>query len=342
MGLPVIGQDCQQCPLKTKCWNSSKNPTPEVYVINLLVCRMKLGLKVEGSTRLFLKLIKPKLKTLARFIESKCYVADKAELYADLESACVEYVLTHYKLGERAWVLHYLFARPRGVMTGWALKYVARAHTAKRSRQVNLSDHPIRDADTTVSDLETQLQHANQAVTSSKVKSPPPLPAQDEDEPPSRTPVETVLRLVEDGLTLTAREYRVFRFMLTHNEDEGTHAWLAQHLGIDRSSGVSRVFRRAAQKLVEAVGATDEVTGIHADLDQNNRRQRVLGLEDKPLSPLEERGLVELSFAVGSALACQVYGVNDRVLYALRKKYDQEDHTSAADRPSHGVYGVLA
>lgn len=339
-----VGQDCQRCPLKRKCWDVSRDPSPEVLVINLLVCRMKLGLKVNNSTKLLLRLLAPKLKSLAKFIRDRCSVLDEDELYGELQSACIEYILVDYKLGERAWVLQYLFAYPRGVMSGWALKYVTRSNSDKRTKQIRLSAHT--DHGVGSSDFETELRNTNMIVTSGRIRSgPPDITAHVEDSDDTDIPVQSALRVVDDGVTLSSKEYRVMRFCLSH-DDDGMHVWLADRMNVDRSSGVSRVLKKAAGKVVEVLGRTDAAVGYSVDVDPEGRRQRVLGLDQAPaLTEAEEVAAVRFAKEAGPALASQAFGVHDRALYTLRRRHAEakanESPTDCSDDVVDGIPAEL-
>lgn len=321
MSLLVIGQDCQNCPLRRKCWDTSKRPNDEVLVVNLLVCRLKLGVKRNASTRLLLQMLAPKVQQTVKFISRNCPVDDLEALKVEVQSTVIEYLLRDYKLGERAWPLHYLFSLKKGVMTGWALKYVEKQRMHARALYL----------DTTEDDLEWAIRDVNAQVTAGKVLTGPPAMTEPAKEPEtSSTSVEAALRIVDDGVTLTAREYRVFRFCLAHpgryrgaNQAINLHGWMSKAVKLDRSSGVSRVFRKASAKLIEALGQTDQVLQVETTglVDPEQRRRRVLGLNGAPLSDAEGRTLVQLAESRGIATACQAFGVHDRTLYTLRKRH---------------------
>ena len=42
-------QDCARCPQLDKCWNLDAAPSEAALIINLLVCRLKRGIKVNVS-----------------------------------------------------------------------------------------------------------------------------------------------------------------------------------------------------------------------------------------------------------------------------------------------------
>lgn len=323
--LPIIGQDCQSCPLQTKCWDTSKNPSDEALALNLLVCRMKLGIKRDRSTKLLLQLLEPKVQSIVKFICSKCNVPDRRTLHGEVQSQIVEYLLTEYKLGERAWPLHFLFARPKGVMTGWALRYIERANSDQRVLAAGFEPGV---------EIESLVDDINASITSGRISQSPDVPSttDEPDDLRSDIPLNSANRTVEDGVTLTTREYRVLRFMLTHAEDHGLftatapgygmRSRLAQHLDWPKRT-VSRIYQQACHKIIEAHGHTDKVLGLaQSPVDPGERRARVLKLDERrPLTDDEALGLIRLADEIGNAAACQAYGVLDKTLIALRKRY---------------------
>lgn len=338
--LPIIGQDCQSCPLQTKCWDTSRNPSDEVLALNLLVCRMKLGIKRDRSTKLLLQLLEPKVQSIVKFIYSKCNVPDRRTLHGEVQSQIVEYLLTEYKLGERAWPLHFLFARPKGVMTGWALRYIEKANSDQRVLAAGFEPGV---------EIEALVDDINASITSGWItQSPDTPPATDEsDDLRSDIPLSSARRTVEDGVTLTTREYRVLRFMLTHAEDHGLftatapgygmRSRLAQQLDWPKRT-VSRIYQQACHKIIEAHGHTDKVLGLtQPPVNPAERRARVLKLDERrPLTDDEALGLIQLADEIGSAAACQAYGVLDKTLITLRKRHANKAHKSPAHCTSHG------
>lgn len=342
--LPVIQQDCQVCPIKVKCWDVKNKPKDEVLVINLLVCRLQLGVKKEATTKLLLQLLDPKIKSIASYITKRCESIDKLEVVLEVQSAIIEYLMVHYKLAGRAWPLHYLFARPKGVMTGWTLRYLARQRAEKRTLRLGL---------TPGMDFEGAVHELNVSATQGRVQSRPPEVTKTASSPdPTQAPIQAAQAHVEDGFTLTAREYRVMRFCMTHAGTSyrgdtlvsGLHTHLCKVMGIDRSA-VSKIFRRAATKIVEVTGQTERVLGIKmpSTVDPTRRRNRVLGLDYAALTAAERSALIMLSKRVGPAKACGAFGVNPKTLYLIRNNKDagtHENNTRATHSSGHEHDGV--
>lgn len=321
--LPVIGQDCQSCPLKSKCWDTSRNPRDEVLVINLLVCRLKLGIKREATTRLLLQLLQPKVNSIAAFIQRSCDCDDFEVVKLEVQSAVIEALLTDYKLGERAWPLHYLFARPRGVITGWTLRYIERRRRSKRFVSVGMTPDV---------DVEWTLNELNASVTQGRIQEAPVSYEETEETEELLTPFTAALAHVEDGVTLSAREYRVMRFCLNHSGDSrpgengtpvsGLHIHLSERMGWDRSK-VSRVYRQASAKVIEVVGHTERVLGLGPlPVAPQARRSRVLGLGREALSDEEAEALVAFADREGDTAACRAFGVHSKTIYLRRRNHE--------------------
>lgn len=273
-----------------------------------------------------------------RYAQDRCRVDDPDSLLLELQSVAIEYLLTEYKLGERAWPLHYLFAWPKGVMTGWMLKYIEKRNSEQRGINVGLTPDV---------DFELVIDELNASVTSGHVRSAPSRPAGVIEDPPE-VDYAAAMRHVEDGVTLTSREYRVLRFCLRHAGDahgrslvKGLHIFLSKQLAWGRSK-VSRVFRLAAAKIVEVTGETERVLGLsESPTDQRNRRNRLLGLGHQALTDDEADALIDLAGRIGDAAACRAFGVHSKTIYLLRRRNDQKNK-SAAYRSGYGLDGISA
>lgn len=297
----MIKQNCQTCPLRSKCWNRNAGPSNEALALNLLVCRMKLGVKRDKSAELILQMLTPKVRQIATFITSRCSVPQREELEMEIQSAIIEYLLTGYQLGERAWPLHYLFARPRGVMSGWAMRYIDKTNRRKR-QQIHVGISPDVD-------VESLLDELNASVTNGMVHTrPSPMPTQEDEEGDDDVPEVSVKRVIEDGVTLSAREYRVFKFCLERGP--GAHKTLSALMGVDRST-VSRIYRRAAWRVVASLWLVEHVLGVRVPGDARAHRRRILGLSAPEPRPEEVETLVA---AAGAQVAARALGVNRRAV----------------------------
>lgn len=337
-------QDCANCPQLRKCWNMTNNPSDAVLVINLLVCRLKLGIKVNQSTKLLLRLLRPKVVRTAQWIRATVepLTVDLDDIIVELESTCIEYLLRDYDMGERAWPLHYLFGRPRGVIRGWAMK---RANAIRREAHTHYQ-YGLAMVDTghgaMTQDFETNLTIANAKAT--KIYSIPDAPETPDygarlDKRKETERYEGMVDIIEDGVTLPLSEYRVMRFCMAnaYTQDDprpvtGLHGFLADHTGVKRRA-ISKYYRYAGYQLVEAAGLTESTLvakGIVANGVSIERRARwIHGLNDPQqdrLTPVEIHGLLQAVAAVDTTPAtlsdiCWAYGVSDRSYYRLRDKY---------------------
>lgn len=300
-------QDCQNCPYRKKCWNESQSPSASVLTLNLLVCRLKMGIKTNSTTRLILEMLEPKVQSMVKSILQKCPSEDRATVKAELQTAIIESIMTSYDLGGRAWPLHYLFAYPRGTMWGWYFRYLNRVQ--KSASRLTVLDN---------------------------VELPAPEP-----EPASETPqvVTNALQIIDDGFTLTGKEYRIFNFCLQNSDDmlqrSLGHVYLATTFNEDRSS-ISRIYRKAQAKIIEACGQTESVLGVKFSTNAKRRRARMFGLQPGPLTPDEVDDLLSVAKIIGRPKACQVFGVNVKTF----KKYATEANTRRKDSPGDGQDGL--
>lgn len=336
-------QDCAGCPQLNKCWDLSASPNESTLVINLLVCRIKRGIHVNRSTKLLLRLLRPKLVKIAQWVQGAVqpFHVDFEELILELESVCIERIIVDYDMAGRAWPLHYLFGHPSGIR-GWAMKY---ANNVRREAYTHYqygasSDEPFEDV---TMDLESRLTRANAIATGGRIKTlPQTCEAVDLEEEldarHERQRLGTVLEAVDDGVSLTLAEYRVMQFCLANANTfdnarslvTGLHGFLADHAGIQRKT-ISKYYRSAGYKLAHAADVTHSTLsarGVHAPRVNVERRTRWLhGLIDPQndrLAPEEIYDLIQTVDSLdGATLAdiCWAYGVSDRTYYKLRSRY---------------------
>lgn len=325
-------QDCARCPQLRKCWDLRGSPSDAVLAINLLVCRLKLGLAPNKTTRLLLRLLRPKVLKMTGWIQRTIAPdhIDQDELIADMESATIEYLLCNYDMGEVAWPLHYLFGYPNGVMRGWAMNFTNKIRRHNKTHySYGLDDDEGGD------DLESRVAQLNRQLT--RIGTPMLLagPMYDEqlDAPVERAPMHAALRAVDDGVTLGLSEYRVLQFCLNNANPSGSvrglHSWLAGHADVKRKT-ITKYYRLGGYRAIEAAGQTAAVlaargvdlTGINA-----RRRQRWLHGDPDPaerLTPAEIHGLLAAARQTDLTLhdVCWAYGIGDKIYYKLRDRYE--------------------
>lgn len=346
-------QDCASCSFRSKCWDSSQAPDDSTLAINLLVCRIKLGIKVNASAKLLLRLLRPKSVKLADWIRKTVYPipADVQDLVAEIESVTIELILTKYDLGGRSWVLPYLYGKPKGGVYLWALK---RANQLRREAATHISCDVDANFAGDLNDFENSITALNYTVTGQRIQSSP-LPIIDhttdiEDRiDASRAPdmIQATIDRVDDGVTLSLQEYRTMRFCLNHagtmsigrpSPVSGLQGFLTEQSGYSRKA-INRSFRTASYKLIEVAGATAallKARGIEAEGVRSDRRRRwILGvlLDDDKLTDAEIHGLLNTATALEDSDVtlidvCWAYGVTDKTYRKLRERYGTESSSS--------------
>lgn len=332
---PAPRQDCARCPQLRKCWNLGSNPSDSALAINLLVCRLKLGIDTNRTTKTLLRLLRPKVIKTAQWMHRTIGPSSPNidELVGEIETAVVMYLLQHYEMGEVAWPLHYLFAYPSGVIRGWAMNFTNKVRRYSQIHQsYGLADDPGYD-------LEAKVAMQNARVTSQKVQSTPMSATYIDDEALDRRAEHSVIdrgvAAADDGVTLSLSEFRVMRFCMTNADTEharspvsGLHTWLANHTNVKRST-VTKYYRQGGYRVVEAVGKTDEVLaarGVRARRINKARRTRWLHgatTSTDRLTADEIHGLLTEAQRENVTLndVCWAYGVSQRGYSKLRDRF---------------------
>lgn len=240
-------QDCAHCRGLRTCWDSRL--TPKGIVVNLLVCRLKRGIAKEKSTGTLLTLIQPKIRMIARRIQSPNDLASRQDLERDIQSVIVESLLTKYILGDYIHPLRWLFSQPHGAVTRWAARY------AKRQRRE--ANAVVRYG--TDTDFDSTLIALNYLASDRRILSGPATRVRDvlEYDPQleEHARAARVAAVVDDGHTLTTDEYRVLSFCLTNTGllEDGLHRLLAVRMGVSRQV-VTKLFSTAVHRALDASG----------------------------------------------------------------------------------------
>jgi hypothetical protein len=299
-------QNCATCPYRSKCWASEveRKPRTEALALNLLVCRMKEGLKVDRTAKLILKMLRPKSISISNWIKERVPEVDHEHLLMEVESATIEGLLYHYKIHKAAYPLHYLYNKKIGYMSGWAKRYV--------DKHIRNSKNLVLIGTTIPADLEPEA-------------------------PPSDDPgvnllrSTNALRMVEDGVTLTTSEYRVLKFCLAYAGElqkksvvSGLHKKLAAYAGWSRRKA-GRHYEKASQKLHEHISGPPK--SLPDVVDVENRRRRLLGLQNNELSEEEIEALVSKFDEAGISETCRTFVLDERAAYKYRREYAEQTST---------------
>lgn len=309
-------QDCSTCANMTSCW-ASKGAQPleaEAIVSNLLVCRIQRNIARDTSTRLFLSLIRPKLKQAARSVARTGMSADEA--VRELESHVMVTLLERYVMGEAAPPIVWLFHDKLGTVSLW-VRHTVRDANRQRDRYLSYSSS---DTATSNADLETRITLLNRVASGHRVHGPPAAltPTVSED-PVESERCRVALDVLEDGLTLTTAEYRVMRFCLQNARgSERMTDWLHQHmakvLGVTRSV-VSRLYGLSYRRLLDAVGlrrAYLSAKGIEPSTSRRTFRGRLTAEEILQVIENGHAASLDVAWALG---------ISDVAVKQLRRKY---------------------
>jgi len=175
---------------------------------------------------------------------------DMNNLIMDLESRVIECLIDEehgYRIGESAYLTEYLFGtNPK---TGWARKWVLWSFQKQRRFYTKHSlsgSNPKSDSDSDFSDND---RHAIAVFETGNTF---------EEEYSDRDIIESLIKIIDDGITLNANEHRVIAFCLAHaNESnktrliDGTHTYLSKVMGVSRPR-ITRLYAVARKKLLVA------------------------------------------------------------------------------------------
>lgn len=231
--MPV--QDCGACKNIANCWDL--NAKEEHIILNMLVCRIKRNIEVNRSAKLFLQMVRPKLKTFAKTSVRGTNI-DLGVALADLESQTIEYIQQSYVMGEIAYILHYLFGQPNGVIRHFANNYARKTRKYEETHvleDLEASDESAYDPYNPSDEHETDLTKAARSV-------------------------------IDDGVTLTLHEYRVLSFCLANATEakrplNGLHVYLSRTMKVVRAR-VTRIYKDASEKVAREVHGTNMVRSV--------------------------------------------------------------------------------
>lgn len=227
----MSGQDCARCRSLSQCWAPSLSD--DGIAVNLIVCRIKRGIDVNRNTKALLQITAPKAVSFATGLSRESRHIDTSDTVCDVQSVMVESLLKEYVAGDSLHPLAFWFRRHSGSVTRWA---------DRRLKSARRDDRYLAD------DPDGLLVEEGE-------------PAREFDEQAEvKATCAHAIDLIEDGVTLSTREYRVIRFCLSNADEsksnliDGLHVQLADLFGVKRNT-VSKAYRRAVRRLVYAGGA---------------------------------------------------------------------------------------
>lgn len=255
-------QNCCECRHINKCrsrYTVNRKPLSDRNdMINLLVCRLQLGINANESAQTLLQLFKPgmiNLITSARRRASSVNI-NFVDMLADMQSYTIECILTKYKIGELNPITNFLFDIKTGYLPKWTQFYIAK-HKRIMSRYALAGISPFQEE----SDTERHIpMHGNTHCDTYGELIPPEAVADEIDLDDDKNSVTNkILSMVNDGVTLTTNEYRVFKFCLDNANDnnntrmiDGLHIHLATTMSVSRPR-ITRLYAKAREKIKNLV-----------------------------------------------------------------------------------------
>lgn len=272
-------QTCTICPHIAKCWpthtNTGKPVSTQNVVINILICRLQLGIDRDQSAANLLKLLRPGMIRLISHVRQQGNTPgiDMEQLLHDMQSTTIEYLMWDYKIGDRGRATPYLFDPHQGFLTKW-VKWIVGKNRRFYSHHELHSPIGNETSDEGEMDFDPGDVGGSQAdgggswsalmEGSGSMQYDPNAEYDNGESEMSRQ----VMSIIEDGATLNSNEYRVIKFCMTNANEanstrhiDGLHIYLAKLMGVSRPR-ITRLYKRAKDKIKKrylAVLAEDEI-----------------------------------------------------------------------------------
>jgi hypothetical protein len=285
-GLP---QNCSRCRSQSVCWKPVLDD--HAIVINLLVCRIHRRIDVNKSAKTLLQMIRPKLIKSATKAAHALGGSNVKDLVRDFESVAIESLMSTYLVGESIHPLRWLFGEPNGAIPRYAFGLLRQA----RIRGV------IEQSMTTDDDIETHLAQisAESARRPSRSTSLPPelvvQPAEHIEDYGFTERVSSLTAVIEDGATLSAREYRVLSFCL-YGDQRGAHFFLGDRLGLGRQA-ITHTYAVAVRRVIQAAGLSPsylQQRKLRPGRAAGKRRQKILRRQAKETYGLTVQEIIRI------------------------------------------------
>ena len=259
-------QNCMSCTNLQKCWaqetNSGNTISAQNVAINILVCRLQLGIKQDDAVKNILSIFKPGILRLLTYVKQTDPNLDADQIFADMQTTAIEYLLYDYKIGDRGRATPYLFDPQHGFLTKW-VRWAAGKQRKFYSQHELYSPLAPSDDDNSSTNAEDdgkgayhiQYSAQNRVAGTSWDAIRQSGDTQNEDTAPSEL-VKRSMEIIDDGITLNSNEYRVIKFCLAHSNEanasrhiDGLHIYLTRLLDVSRPR-ITRMYRRAKVKII--------------------------------------------------------------------------------------------
>jgi hypothetical protein len=266
---PAPRQNCSRCHHIVKCrWRRTPRGNPlsdRNDTINLLVCRIKMDINKNMSTKSLLQLFRPGMVNLVSHAKKRSGSArvDFDDMLMEMQSFAIESIIKKYRIGELNPITNFLFDPKSGYLTKWAKWYVTKAMRFDVRHQL-MGASPYGDDNGTDDYLDSMYDGGDEdgtprhTVTGALRESIDESYTETYANEDTRTMAQEVMEIIDDGVTLNANEYRVLKFCL-QNANEGNEIRMVDglHINMARSMGVSRprvtrLYKRGRDKLIVA------------------------------------------------------------------------------------------
>lgn len=277
MMLPIVSdspqpnQDCSRCRHIHKCrsrrTSHGKPLSDRNDMINLLVCRLKLRLRVDESATTLLQLLRPGMVNLVAMAKRRAGGSriDFDTMLMEMQSFAIEVIVTKYRIGELNPITNFLFDPKNGFLFKWTKWHIAKGARFS-SKHVLAGMNPFGDesdnSEYGSSDgdrVDAGSYGHNHAAFDAAQASAADHYARAEESGLA----EEVTATIEDGITLNTNEYRTIKFCLTNANDgndvrmiDGLHIHLARIMNVSRPR-VTRLYKRSRDKLVAKIRGND-------------------------------------------------------------------------------------
>jgi hypothetical protein len=268
-------QNCSVCPHVQKCWallTNKGNPiSTQNVIVNILVCRLQLGIDRDRTTTNLLQIFRPGMINLLTHAKKSGAAKgmDLDQLLLDMQSTAIEYLMNDYKIGDRGRATPYLFDIHQGFLTKW-VKWVTSKHRRFYAHHELYSPIDLGDDDKESPYIHSGIERASpeggwHAIMEGgdSTKYDPYV----ETEAASNHLSQEVGEIIEDGKTLTSNEYRVIKFCLANGNElnstrhiDGLHIYLAQLMHVSRPR-ITRLYKRAKEKIKKRHLALEQSDG---------------------------------------------------------------------------------
>ena len=258
-------QNCQTCTSQGKCLgiitNTGKPISTSNVMINLLICRIQLGINVDKSVALLLKLLRPGMVGLISHMKQAGNTPgiDMEQLLTEMQSTAIEYLLYDYKIGDRGRATPYLFDPHQGFLTKWIKWMIGKnrrfyshheLYDPNGSTNIDYDEDPHYQTQWTSQDSGGNSWDSIMEGSGSEKYDPY---SSDESEESNQS--QEILNIIEDGYTVNSNEYRVIKYCLTNANEvnnsrhiDGLHLTLAKLMCVSRPR-ITRLYARSKAKI---------------------------------------------------------------------------------------------